>query len=235
LRIVRWFLYACLFGLGVVAGTYLLIRISFSGTSAVVPPVVGLTQEQAEFQARRAHLLFAVQSERYDLSAQKGAVVSQNPASGMPARRGITLSVVVSKGVERIDTPDLVGRRIDEAQIGIRQGGLRLVSTAFLRGPQPGQTVVAQSPSAGTVVPRDSEVALLVSAGPPTLTFVTPDLVGTPAEAAEREIESYGIQATVLRGEKSEPSPSGTVLSQAPLPGMPLNRSDMVRLTVNEP
>lgn len=235
MRIVRWFLYACLFGLGVVAGTYLLIRITFSGTSAVVPPVVGLTQEQAEFQARRAHLLFAVQSERFDLSAPKGAVVAQNPTSGMPARRGITLSVVVSKGVERIDTPDLVGRRIDEAQIGIRQGGLRLVSTAFLRSAQPAQTVVAQSPAAGTVVPRDSEVALLVSAGSPTFTFVTPDLVGTPAGVAEREIQSYGIQATVLRDEPSGPSLSGTVQSQAPLPGMPLNRSDMVRLTVGSP
>lgn len=235
LRIVRWFLYTCLFGLGVVAGTYLLIRISFSGTSAVVPPVVGLTQEQAEFQARRAHMLFAVQSQRYDLRAQKGSVVAQSPTSGMPARRGITLSVVVSKGVERIDTPDLVGRRIDEAQIGIRQGGLRLVSTAFLSGAQPAQTVVAQSPSAGTVVPRDSEVALLVSAGPPAFTFVTPSLLGASAQDAQREMGNYGIQTAALRGEKSGTSPPGTVLAQSPLPGMPLNRSDMIRLMVSQP
>jgi serine/threonine-protein kinase len=195
---------------------------------------VGLTQEQAEFQARRAHLLFAVQSERYDLRAAKGSVVAQTPPSGMSARRGNTLSVVVSKGVERIDTPPFVGRRIDEAQIGIRQGGLRLASTTFLRGTQPAQTVIAQSPPAGTVVPRDSEVALLVSAGPVAYTFVTPDLVGTPAQAAQREIESYGIQVAAFRGENTSDSP-GTILVQAPLPGMPLGRSDMIQLTVSQP
>jgi serine/threonine-protein kinase len=195
---------------------------------------VGLTHEQAEFQARRAHLLFAVQSERYDLRAVKGSVVAQTPPSGMPARRGNTLSVVVSKGVERIDTPQFVGRRIDEAQIGIRQGGLRLASTTFLRGSQPSQTVIAQFPPAGAVVPRDSDVALLVSAGPAAYTFVTPDLVGTSAQAAQQEIGSYGIQVAALRTEKSSAA-SGTVLAQAPLPGMPLGRSDVIQLTVSQP
>jgi serine/threonine-protein kinase len=152
----------------------------------------------------------------------------------MPARRGNTLSVVVSKGVERIDTPQFVGRRIDEAQIGIRQGGLRLASTTFLRGTQPAQTVIAQSPPAGAVVPRDSDVALLVSSGPLAYTFVTPDLVGTSAQTAQQEIGSYGIQVATLRSERSPHAP-GTVLGQAPLPGMPLGRSDLIQLTVSQP
>jgi eukaryotic-like serine/threonine-protein kinase len=235
LRILRWFLYACLFGFGVVAGTYLLIRVSFTGTGAVVPPVAGLTQEQAEFQARHAHLLFAVQAERYDLKAVKGTVISQVPAAGMPARRGNTLSVVVSKGVEKIDTPNLVGRRIDEAQIGLRQAGVRLASTAFIRTALPAQTVIAQDPPGGTVVPRDSEVSILVSAGPPVYTFVTPDLVGTASQDAQRGLSAYGIQAMALRTQKDSGSTPGTILAQAPLPGLPIGRSDMIQLTVSEP
>jgi eukaryotic-like serine/threonine-protein kinase len=235
LRILRWFLYACLFGFGVVAGTYLLIRVSFTGTSAVVPPVAGLTQEQAEFQARHAHLLFNVQAERYDLKAAKGTVISQVPAAGMPARRGNTLSVVVSKGVEKIDTPTLVGRRIDEAQIGLRQAGLRLASTAFIRTGLPAQTVVAQDPPGGTVVPRDSEASILVSAGPPEYTFVTPDMVGTASQDAQRALSAYGIQAMALRTQKDAGSTPGTILAQAPLPGLPIGRSDMIQLTVSEP
>lgn len=235
MRILRWLLYACLFGFGVVAGTYLLIRVSFTGTSAVVPPVVGLTQEQAEFQARHAHLLFAVQSERYDLKAAKGTVISQVPASGMPARRGNTLAVVVSKGVEKIDTPALVGTRIDQAQIGLRQAGLRLASTAFLRSALPAQTVVAQDPPGGTVVPRDSEVSILVSSGPPDYTFVAPDLAGASAQDAQRALSAYGIQAVALRTQKDPGATPGTILAQAPLPGLPIGRSDMIQLTVSEP
>jgi len=235
LRLLRWLLYACLFGLGVVAGTYLLIRVSFSGTSAVVPPVVGLTSEQAEFQARRAHLLFAVQSERYDLKSPKGSVVSQSPPSGMPARRGNTLVVVVSKGIERIDTPNLLGRRLDDAQIGLRQGGLRLASTAFIRSAQPAQTILAQDPEPATVVPRDSDVSILVSSGPPIHTFVTPDLTGAPANRVQLELQGYGIQAAALRTARNPSFPPGTVVAQTPAPGLPLGRQDMVQLTVSEP
>ncbi len=235
MRVLRWVLYACLFGLGVAAGGYLLIRISFSGTHAVVPPVVGLTSAQAQFEARRAHLLFAVQDERYDLTTPKGNVVTQNPPAGMEARRGNTLAVVLSKGIERVDMPDVLGRRMDEAQIGLRQARVRLVSTAFIHGPQPAQTVLAQDPPPDAVVPRDSDVSLLVSAGPPSYVFVTPDLSGMPAQRAQLELQGYGIQAASVRTVKDPSAPPGTVAGQTPAPGMPLGRQDMVQLTVSGP
>jgi eukaryotic-like serine/threonine-protein kinase len=235
LRLLRWLGYACLFGLGVVAGTYVLLRVSLSGTGAVVPPVVGFTLEQAEYQAVRAHLLFAVQEERYDLKSPKGVVVAQNPPAGMSARRGNTLGVVVSKGIERMEVPDLVARRMDEAQIGLRQGGLRLASTAFIHGPGPSQTIVAQDPPPGTIVPRDSDVSVLVSAGPPLHTFVAPDLSGTPAQRAQLELQGYGIQSAALKTLKNPTLAEGTIVGQDPAPGLPFSRLDTVQLTVSQP
>jgi beta-lactam-binding protein with PASTA domain len=235
LRLVRLFLYACLFGLGVVAGTYLLIRISFSGTTALVPPVTGLTQEQAEFQAKRAHLQFMVQSERYDLKAEKGRVISQTPTGGMTTRRGMTLAVVVSKGVERIQMPSLVGMRMDEAQIQVRQVGLRLSSTAYAHLQGPAQTIAAQDPPADVVVPKDSDVSILVSMGPSSPTFVSPYLIGSPLATVQAQLQSYGIQIGSIRTARIPGTPGGLVVSQNPQPGFPLTRSDVMQLTVGQP
>lgn len=235
MRLLRLFIYACLFGLGVVAGTYLLIRISFSGTNAVVPPVTGLTQEQAEFQARRAHLQFMVQSERYDLRAEKGRVISQSPPGGMVTRRGMTLAVVVSKGVERIQMPSLVGMRMDEAQIQVRQGGLRLASTAFAHLPNPAQTIAAQVPPPDVVVPKDSEVSILVSMGPSLPTFVSPYLIGQPLATVQAQLQGWGFQIGSIRTARLPGMAGGGVVSQTPQPGFPLSRGDVMQLTVSQP
>lgn len=234
MRILRGLIYAGLFGFGVVAGTYLLIRVSFSGTGTLVPPVKGLTLEQAQFQAKRAHLQFMVQTERFDLQAEKGRVVDQIPAAGMATRRGMTLAVVVSKGVERIQMPALVGMRMDEAQIQVRQAGLNLFSTAYVHSGAPTQTVAAQDPAPSTTVPKESDVSLLVSIGAENPVFVAPDLRGMPGERAQAQLQAWGIQASLVRPSAAHGG-QNLVVAQSPGPGMPLGRGDVLQLTVGQP
>lgn len=234
-RFLRMVAYLALFGLGVAGGVVLLLKVSFSGTRTVAPPVVGLTADQAEFQARRSHLQFMVQSERFDLRMEKGRVISQSPSPGMAARRGQTLAVVVSKGIERVQVPALAGMRLDEAQIQMRQSGLRLASAAYVHSAREAQTVTAQDPPAGTAVPRDSGVSLLVSVGRQPYTFVSPDLVGRPLSVAQSGLGLYGIQVAPARSVRAPGVPSGEILSQVPGPGMPLRASDVVQLTVSQP
>ena len=58
----RWLAYGFVFAAGVALGVALLVRLSFAGTTVSVPGVVGLTQEQARFQATGARLKFQVLS-----------------------------------------------------------------------------------------------------------------------------------------------------------------------------
>jgi beta-lactam-binding protein with PASTA domain len=234
-RFLRALGYLALFGVGVAGGVVLLLKVSFSGTRTVAPPVAGLTVQQAEFQARRSHLQFQVQSERFDLQMEKGRVITQVPSPGMASRRGQTLLVVVSKGVERVQVPSLVGMRLDEAQIQMRQSGLRLASTAYIHSPVAVQTVAAQDPPAGSAVPRDSDVSLLVSVGPQARTFVSPDLAGRSLSLAQNGLGQYGIQVGPARSVRMSGTPPGEILSQVPAPGMPLQAGSVVQLTVSQP
>jgi serine/threonine-protein kinase len=227
--------YACVLGLGFLAGVVLTIRISLYGSGTTVPPVVGLTLEQAKWQAERAHLGFAVASERFDLQQEKGRVVGQKPGSGMSVRKGMTLSVVVSKGVERLTMPDLTGKRMEAAQLELQQAGLRLAGTAYLHGRSAIPLVTGQSPPVGMVVPRDAEVSLLVDVGPQPPVFVMPDLSGRPGDAARSFLEAYALPVAPLRISRTGAGAPETVVLQDPLPGAPVGRKDLIQLTVVRP
>jgi len=233
-RLLRWALYLTLLCAGTFAGLMLVLKLS-SGTSAVtVPPVAGFAEDQARFQAERAGLVYQVASERYDLKVPRGRVVSQSPEAGVPARKGQTLRVIVSKGVDTLRVPDWLGAGATQAQIHAKQAGLRVASLAYLRSDLPAQTVLAQTPAPGTLVPRESEVALLLSAGAPTYTFAMPDLSGMPVEKARAGLMIYGVQAAPTRTAPGGPTP-GAIVSQSPLPGYPLDRSQIVQLVVSAP
>jgi len=233
MRLARWMLYLFVFGLGVAAGTYLLIRVSLFSSGTTVPPVVGLSKEQAQWQAQRAHLVFKVLSERYDLHQKKNRVIEQSPAPGMSARKGMTLSAVVSKGIETVTMPDLVGMRMEEAQLQAQQAGLQLNATSYYHGVTSAPLVASQNPPAGTIVPRDSEVSLLVDLGGPSPVFVMPNLYGYRYEDVRKDLKLYAISVGPARAVGGGGVPPGTIVGQIPDAGRPLGRNDLVQLMVS--
>ena len=235
MRIARWVAYLVLFGAGVALGLTATVRLSFAGTDATVPTVVGLTQDQAKFQAARSRRKFQVLSERYDLNASRGQIVSQEPPAGTVTRRHRTLGVVVSKGVDRMPMPPLVGDRMDQAQVKVRQAGLKLASVAYIHGSGEPHSVVAQSPAADSVVSREMEVSILVSLGPEPLAFVTPSLVGKPFARTRASLQEYGLQMGAARTVKAPGQPPDTIVAQAPQAGTPLTRREVVQVSVNRP
>lgn len=235
MRWLRWVTYLVLFGAGAALGLWATVRFSFAGTDVTVPTVVGLAQDQAKFEAARSRLKFQVLSERYDLNAPRGQVVSQEPPPGTVTRRHRTLGVVVSKGVDRMPMPGLMGDRLDQAQVKVRQAGLQLVSVGYLHGPAEPHTVMAQDPPGESTVSREMEVSILVSLGPEPLTFVTPSLVGKPFPNARASLQEYGLQVGAVRTVKEPGTPPETIVAQNPAPGTPLTRREVVQVSVNRP
>ena len=232
---MRWSAYLLFLGAGAAAGVVAVVRLSFAGTSVSVPSVVGLNQEQARFQAARVRLRFQVLSERFDLEAPRGQVISQDPPAGSTTRRQRVLGVVISKGVDRMQVPNLIGARMDEAQVKVKQAGLKLSTIAFARGVGEPQRVAAQDPPVDSVVPRESEISILVGLGPEPYQFVTPVLVGKPFAASRASLQQYGVQMGAARVVRDSGEPPDTILSQSPPAGTPLSKRDVVQVSVSRP
>jgi len=97
-------------------------------------------------------------SEQQEFSDTVGAgvVISQNPNSGQ-ALRGDTVTIVVSKGPDVVQVPDVEGKRRNEAQQILEAAGLQ-VQVLFGNG---NFEVRGQTPSAGSTVRRGSTVQII--------------------------------------------------------------------------
>ncbi|MGJ9411997.1 Stk1 family PASTA domain-containing Ser/Thr kinase [Aeromicrobium sp. CF4.19] len=101
---------------------------------------------------------FAVQVEgEFDDDVDKGDVISQSPDEGT-AFRGDTVTIVVSRGPEEIEVPDVVGDDADEAESTLEEAGFKV----RVRNVIPGNEVRAQTPGAGDEAKVGSTITIYV-------------------------------------------------------------------------
>jgi len=135
-------------------------------------------------------------TEEFNEEAPAGVVLSQDPASGTPARRGTPVGMAVSKGPEPIPVPSVVGQDEKDAEDAIEAAGLRAEvarEEVFDRNIPEG-AVVSQSPASGTLT-RGGTVTLTISKGPRMVEV--PSYIGRQATEARRALEALGFQVRV--------------------------------------
>ncbi|HEX7355399.1 MAG TPA: Stk1 family PASTA domain-containing Ser/Thr kinase [Mycobacteriales bacterium] len=118
-----------------------------------IPNVVGLPKAQAE-QTLTGVGLKPAESQAFSSSVPKGDVISADPNGGT-GHRGDTVKLVISQGPQMVTVPDLHGKSGAQAAQALQQVGL-VPSGHELFGSS--NSVVAQSPSAGTSVKVGSTV-----------------------------------------------------------------------------
>ena len=101
-----------------------------------------------------------------------GIVVSQDPAAGQPARKGLSVNVVVrAQEASEVVVPKLIGLTLQNATTALMRAGLQLGAVhrgaeakkaAASKAPQTDEVVVDQQPAAGTRVRRGSAVDVVV-------------------------------------------------------------------------
>jgi len=144
-------------------GTDILLDVSAGQRQLQVPLVVGLAQPVAEDAIEKAGLEVGDIQERESQSA-RGAVLETVPAAGSPVPPSTRIDLVVSSGPPAVNTPDVVGQPYAAARAMLEQIGLRVgdVITDSLSTAAP-QTVISQTPAAGSRVSPGSKVSLSIS------------------------------------------------------------------------
>lgn len=201
------------------------------GAAATVPSVQGRDRSSAMSAVRTAALDPKV-SEAFDEKVARGVVISVDPGPGTTLRRGADVTLVVSKGPERYAVPPVVGMTLAEATVRIEAVNLTVgkVSKAFDDKVPNGQ-VVSAKPGPGASLKKSTAVALTVSKGRKPIEV--PDLTGTVATVASRQLSDLGLEVTATEQENSDTIAKGKVVSQDPRDGT-LFRGDTVTLVVSK-
>jgi serine/threonine-protein kinase len=224
-----------LVAMGLVYGgsAYLTLWLGVRAEVVSVPDLVGLTLEEAERQASAAGLRLERIDGRHDERIGQGRVLVQEPQSGASTKAGRTVRIAESLGPAVARLPDLGGGSLRRAEIALGARGLRVSTHARLpmEGVPHGQ-VVLQDPPAGSEQWPGGGVSLLLSAGAPARSYVMPDLVGRDRESVARWAESSGLRLGRVTLVDVPGAIPGSVISQRPPAGYPLNASLPLALTV---
>jgi len=140
-------------------GTEVRLTLSKGPRPVTVTNVVGATLEVAKQTFKEAGLKVKTTKE-FSHTVPEGTVISQDPKSGTSRLEGDTVKLVVSKGPEPVEVPNVERMGFDEAEQKLTDLGF-VVSEKKSWGGFIGQ-VVDQSVEAGTTAPWGSTIVLTV-------------------------------------------------------------------------
>lgn len=170
--------------------------------------------------------------EIHDEDVAAGQIVRSDPSAGSRAVPGATVTVAVSLGPAPRTVPEVVGQPsyVAFARIGRADLQIGRVSDRRVDEERAG-TVVSVDPPAGTELPRDQPIRVVIGRGPADQ-FV-PDVVGLSDSAARSVLSSVGLQARVRT--QSVPAGdrrAGRVIAQTPIAGTTPDSRGPITLTV---
>jgi eukaryotic-like serine/threonine-protein kinase len=237
-------------GAGTQLGKGQTVTIFVSSGRLVVPDLTALPV--ADAQQKLQALGFKVEVKRAASTKPKGIVLDQDPAAGVTALRGTTVTLSVSSGAKPVVVPRVVGQTQGDAVQTLTALGLKPV-LQNVPSAQPAGTVVGQKPPAGKEVDKGAEVTVNVSTGTgqptPTTTTTTvtttttgattttaapvrvPRVVGLAQTPALRRLNVLGLRPTVVYVHSSQPA--NRVVSQSPKAGTSLRPGARVRVNVS--
>ncbi len=147
---------------------------------AETPPPIQVTVPDGLTNTTQANAIAILQSAGLQSAvvnrtstAQKGTVLSTNPASGTKVNQGSTVTLTVSSGPANAIVPSLVGLTQTVAGQTLANAGLVPGNVTSIASTSAAGLVVSSNPTTGASVPPGSSVDIVVSSGPPPTTTTT--------------------------------------------------------------
>lgn len=149
----------------------------------LAPDFVGRDYD-SEVRNNRSYIsdyLFYVTLE-YSDTVEKGRIIRQEPQAGEVIQKGDTISLVVSRGPQMMEMPNVIGQTQESAVQELANKGLNATCfTVVNDGSEAAGCVVSASESAGTMVEVGTTVVLYVAGDVPAETTPT-EPESTPSE-----------------------------------------------------
>lgn len=158
-----------------------------------VPNIVGQTVAEATAQIQDAGLVVGSFSEKEVSGAAEGTVVDQTPRADTKVSKGDKVDIVLAIAGDETRVPNLVNKSLQEAESLLVNERLRFETITTFSDTIAEGTIIGQLPAAGTSVPSASTVAVLVSGGSYSRSFVNPKVTGLGKDEAVKLIQDKGL------------------------------------------
>ncbi len=181
------------------------------GTEQVsVPDLRGMTKDQAQKALSDAGLKASEGDAVYSSDISEGLVVEQSVAAGTSAKKGNTVTYHLSKGVEQITIPNVVGQTQSSAVSALESAGFA-VDVVYQESSSVSKGNVIYQSATGTAA-KGAIITLTISSGEATVDV--PNVVGQTQSSAESTLKAAGFTVSTTT-QQSSTVEKGTVISQS--------------------
>lgn len=200
-----------------------------------IPEIMGLTKEEAEDALEMVGLVLEVTGT--ETSEQpENTVIKVIPEEGTTVKKGVTVSVVLSAGEEKLYVPDITGSTVESAEIILGNNGFILGTTKEeFSETVPAGEIIGQDPLVNTSMPKGSAVNVVVSKGPEIVLSIVPDMKGRTQREAQALLEAVGLTIgevkTVPTGDEAQ---GGRIVEQSLPAATEVKEGTKVNITLYE-
>jgi eukaryotic-like serine/threonine-protein kinase len=164
----------------------------------LVPPLRGLTVDQAQRALQHAHLSYGDSTLRFSEKVAKDIVLASSPRPGKELRPGIAVDLVVSKGPRPVKVHDYTGKDAGHAAQALKKLGFKVAVSRENHDTVPEGDVISQTPNSGSGF-RGDRIELVVSKGP--VLIEVPDVKRMGVQAATNTLEAAGFRVATANSD----------------------------------
>lgn len=176
-----------------VKGSRINLSISKGTEQVSVPDLKGQTSEEAMRTLSSYGLNGQEGDSTFSDSVKEGCVASQDQQAGSSLNKGDTVVFHLSKGVENVSVPNVVGATVSNAENSLKNAGFKVNTSYRYSSSTPEGRVISQDPS-GTA-PRGSTVTIAISNGPEEAQV--PNVSGESEADATSTLKNAGFEVSV--------------------------------------
>ena len=192
----------------------------------IIPTLIGLTPEAAGSKLEENNLALSEITEEFSSEFSTGLIIRTIPAAGERVKRDTNVSLVISKGVEKLVLVNYLGKSGEQALTELSEAGFEVDTKYVFSEDLPAGAVVSQNPNTGDV-DKGSKVTLLVSKG--TEFVFIPNVFALSEIKAITTLEDQNLRVSVKKvGTKKEKF----VTNISPKVGTKVKRGSKVTITV---
>ena len=192
-----------------------------------LPAVTGLTPEAAQNLIGKFPLVIQPLAEEFSTTVPKGYVIDSNPPTGEKVKRGSSVIIRVSKGIEQIALASYVGKSSDQALNELQDAGFAVTSTYAYSETRLAGEVVSQKPAGGGTADKGAKIALVISKG--SAYAYIPNVFSIEEKKAVQALQDLDLKVVVKKiGKKSVKK----VTNVSPKVGTKVKRGSTVTITV---
>ncbi|MBM7571776.1 Stk1 family PASTA domain-containing Ser/Thr kinase [Aquibacillus albus] len=197
----------------------------------IVPELEG--EEYEEAVSELAALGFQVNRETmFSDEVPEGYVIRTNPPFGTTLKEGTEVTIISSKGKEKVTFSNYVGRDFSQTERQLLQNGYKDVISSYQTSDRPEGEIISQiQPQPDTeVVPEDTNVIFVVSEGPESVTLV--NLKGMTEQEALEYLESNNLNGEIIE-ENSDEVEEGKVIRQSPVANSEVEEKSTIEIVIS--